>query len=492
MVASTTRNILLQRSCRLCNVSPLEDVTSFKGNEQYVFQRMTVSAGGIVRVPQRGRGSGLRSFNPPLVPSLNEVWIDKLWFTLKGRWVGDAAAFQRYREYLTEIDPEITWMRVPESNTDCLELVTRANTGLTLAEYKISIYRDRRISAKFKTNPSLTLAHLLHTFPDPESFAAQIAGLPATDFFSEHRYHVRKAFGGSANWIENVPLLRASLGDDPFSAFMPVFIAKIFELLATHIAPGIDWHFALTADGTEFVHSGDGLEVRLFTEQFQINEIETYIERYHSRAVALVRQAAERSLVRVPQIEVSAHPTRMSFEFDADQLSMVLPLPNEAKLAIYAKWNNRIRIELRRRRRSRSTSRAGENGPVDRSMAGAIMRERQRFLQSCDWPRVGALIHEGGSPALGDFLAFQRTLSEVATKHGQPFWELCEALVVRGGIDRLDDDNDARNAMIDELVQCRILEHVSVRKRKARQAPYRLSLTATLADICRVVVRAFV
>lgn len=444
-----------------------------------------------MRAPQRGRGSGLRSFNPPLVPSLNEVWIDKLWFTLKGRWIGDTAAFQRYREYLTEIDPEVTWMRVPESNTDCLELETRANTGLTLAEYKISIHRDRRIKAKFKTNPSLTLAHLLHTLPNSENFAAQIAEMPATAFFAKHRYHVRNAFGGSANWIENVPLLRSSLGDDPFGAFMPLFIEKVFELLATHIAPGIDGHFVLTADGTEFVHSGDGLEVRLFTEQFQINEIETYIERYHSRAVAMVRQSAERSLVRVPQIEVSAHPTRMSFEFDADQLSMVLPLPNEAKLAIYAKWSNRIRIELRRRRRSRSTSRAGESGPIDRSVAGAILRERQRLLQSCDWRRVGELIHEGGTPTLGDFLVFQRTLSEIAMKHDQPFAELHEALVAKGGIDRIDDESTAQNAMIDELVQSRILEHVSIRKRKPRQAPYRLSLTNTYADICRAVARAF-
>lgn len=445
----------------------------------------------IVRARQRDRASSLPGFDRNFPPQTREWGIDKLQLKLSGRWrtslsSGPAFFTQRFT------DATLAWLRRPQPTGNTLTVESVQSPPLTLSRLKISATRcngnEGGIIVDLSVNPTRTLASLIARFGEQGDFRARIFMMDCLTFFGVATAGPSAAppsLDGGDNYLPEHPSARELLGDDPFVAFMPIFLGQLQALISRVLS---EHDAGLELDGSEqVILSADG-SIRLDWGNASAPQIETYLERFHRNAVAAVRGAATSILDADTASRVTLYPAyqvQPELERSADRLSLTavvnMTVDSRHTLSVYAKTPTRIRFEVRRHRRGRYTNHQSGEDQADR--ASHLRRllhilldvERHDAYRLIQWSDLFGFFEEPDVPAIGDLAYVMGAIFQAANGSSELFNLLTERLLIDGGLAVGVDGRIARSAVA-HLERAGVIEKGRIRHRHtpSQIARYRL------------------
>lgn len=450
----------------------------------------------IVRARQRSR-SALRAFDRNMMPEIDEVGIDGFKMSVAGTWRAgrsthpDAITPDGFFELLCTVRSEVDWFRVPQRRSTSLIIMTRSNASSTLGHLKIEV-KGRQgsqgaITVGLKGNPTRTLAHLLAEHGQADDFMLRIARLDPFTFFGLSSNPVDRCLGASTdNWLPDADQALQRLGPNPFGAFLPTFVTQLQSLVCSLLTPTFSGTVA-GVDGCDVVIAEPGVEVRLRWGDVRVPQIESYIERHHSQAIAAVRTAATCALGDLDQVLIHRYPRLNSewVERQEDCLSVAYPLNDRYRLVIYAKSPARIRFEVRRHGKGDYASAPPPTRPPD--MLLSIMDiERQNLLTASPWANVGAMFDEHPVPMLGDLTRLCGLVAEACIVHEVNDVKAVLARLLEDGGLTVDERSDIPRSFVQSLRDLGVLRRMILRRRDHRRPGKRY----TLAPEYRVLIEA--
>lgn len=434
---------------------------------------MAVIAGrGVVRVRQRSR-TALRAFANPLMPVFEETGVDQLQVRVKGSWQSSNPSLtgSDYRAIVSEYDPRIDWLKSPVQQSNKLTLDTRHSPASTVS-VRIVVkdvgHNRAAIAIQFRGNPTRTLAHLLRRYRDDDGCADRMDELSALEFFSKTP-DVPVGLDGGDNLIADIDAARIAFGDDIFTVFLPTYVAKLRALSIVLLSHDPFDAAHSEEGGADVLRSSDGV-VLIDWDRAQAPQMETYFERYHGSARAVVRSAAQNVLTKLDHAIVRHHLSDASFERESDLFSMRCRLPYERTLSAYAKLGDRLRFEISRK----NAGRYADPQPLGASgrLLSIFSSERRALLTACPWAVVGELFAEHEVPVADDLLALIEIVSRCCAVVGVAAEPIMEMLMVDGGMSM----TSANRPLIDALVRGGLITRTKLWK-KDHPLPRRYSLT---------------
>lgn len=445
----------------------------------------------IVRARQRDRASSLPGFDRNFPPQTREWGIDKLQLKLSGRWrtsLNSGPAF--FTQRLT--DGTLAWLRRPQLAGNTLSVESVQSPPLTISRLKITATRlngnEGGIIVDLSVNPTRTLASLIARFGEQGDFRARIFMMDCLMFFGAATAGPLAgppSLDGGDNYLPEHPSARQLLGDDPFVAFMPIFVGQVQALLGRVLS---EHGGGLELDGGEqVITSADG-NIRLDWANASAPQIETYFERFHRHAVAAVRGAATSILDADTAIRVTLYPAyqvQPELERSADRLSLTaavnVTVDGRHTLSVYAKTPTRIRFEVRRHRRGRYSNHRGGDDRAD--CASHLQRllhilldvERHDASRLIQWNDLFGFFEEPDVPAIGDLAYVMGAIFRAANGSPEVFNLLTERLMIDGGLAVGVDGRVTRSAVA-HLERAGVIEKGRIRHRHtpSQIARYRL------------------
>ena len=448
----------------------------------------------IIRAQQRSR-TALPSFREALNPLFHQTGVDRVQILLRGSWrvtdmAHDATSAADYKRLLASIQTDLDWFCLPESNRTDVRLKTRAQNTSTLSEVYVSVKgwpANGTVLCKVVANPTRTLAHLIAEYGDVPDFLPSIEALPVSSFFARSRTPIAPSFASPDNWIADADRAEACLGADVFSAFLPIFVRQMFNLIVGLVSPRDST--PVTSDGTDIVMAEPGIEVRLDCGRIRVPQIECYFERHHSEAVAGVRAAVAAALVTLDHAKVARYDQYVSdwMEREDDCLSIATNLPNDRSLLIYAKSRRRIRFEVKRLKTGDYGGLPAPVGPDDKLLT-ILENERTNLLTACRWARVGALFVEPDQPAIGDLTRLCSLVATACFATGEDVEPVMARLFEDGGVGR----SELSEALVKRLCDMGVLDRTSLRRKDRPLPTQRLALQPEYRAVIDSVAHALV
>lgn len=312
--------------------------------------------------------------------------MDQLQVRVTGTWQTSDLSLSGvdYRAVVSDYDPRINWLNLPSQQVNRLKLNTRRDAASTMSvKIVVRDVGDSRadIALQYRGNPTRTLAHLLHRYRGDNDCADRMGELSAFEFFSKTP-DVPVGLDGGDNLIVDTDAAILGFGNDIFSAFLPIYAAKLRSLAMILLSH--DPYEAVHSEigGADVLTSDSGI-VRIDWDRAQAPQMETYFERYHGSARAVVRSAAQNVLTKLDRAIVRHHLSDTGFEREGDLFSMRCALPYERTLSAYAKTADRLRFEISRKRAGRYID------PVQPGASGRLLSifssERHALLTACRW-----------------------------------------------------------------------------------------------------------
>lgn len=454
-----------------------------------------------MRARQRSR-TAIPAFSIPLSPQVSQVGVDRMQIGVLGSWrvepssPNELGRCSTAADYVTAITNRANlwgWFRKPERRGDSLILRTRANQGSLLKSTRIQFFGigdgGGNIQISLTCNPTETMAHLLAasmlegSAPTPDVFLSELGARSPQGFFS--RFGVAPSLNHRENWLPNYDLAVRLLGHDPFGTFMPIFFSKLMALMMDVIAPA-DSDVSTFNDGTSARFQLGQISGELQWGRANVPQIETYIERFHSDAVAAVRSAGQLILSSLDEARVRQHFHRVSFERQVDLFSIRSQLPAEKDLSIYAKSENRLRFEVSRPKRGRYHT-AFLAAPIDRLMQ-IFNSERQDFPDCCDWDSVSSFFAPPDTPWIGDFINLISLVSDVCAENDISLRPVMASLFVDSG-GSYWDGKGVPEEVFTQLMALGILERTTLRNRE-KSGVRRLTLAPHYKEIVRAILES--
>lgn len=425
----------------------------------------------IFRARQRSR-TALRAFADPLLPVFEETSIDQLRVKVNGSWRSQDHHLSAadYRELVATCDLGPDWVRQPDNKSNLLLIQTRQSPPSTLG-FRLTV-RDlgtagAAIAIEFRCNPTRTLAHLLARHGTNDDFAGHLTRLPAREFFSSAP-DVPKSLDGNDNWIADVDGAARIFGRDVFSGFLPIYVLQLraLSLLLTSHNPSGAVH---EDGGSDTLTTPEGI-LRLDWHLAKAPQMETFFERHHGSARAVVRSAAQNVLTSLDYATVRHHLSGAGFEREGDLFSMRCDLPYGRTLSAYAKAPSRLRFEISRKKAGRYLD------PVQPGASGRLLSifssERNALLSACQWRVVGELFAEHGVPIPHDMLWLIGSIQRCCAGLDQDFPSVLEAMLVDGGMSMTTESS----AIVRALVTEGVLTRTTLRRRNG-SLPHRYALS---------------
>ena len=438
-----------------------------------------------VRARQRSRTS-LRAFADPLRPIFPETGIDKLQVRVNGQWRSNSPASRSvgYLELLTTLHPSIEGMRTPVVRPQIgqVKLAMRKSPPWTLS---VTVNAQRKSDSvvdlviEFKCNPTRTLAHLLARL-GVEATADRLRDMDCLSFFRQTE-QPPTTFGGQDNWIADLDVARAALGEDIFTSFLPPYVMQLRRFASMLVAPTLN--SAVEEGGEDDLIFGEGEELRLHWGQVKAPQAEAYFERHHGGALQAVRTAANNVLTSLHTATVRHYLPETGFERLGDKFSIRSRISDGHELSVYAKTPTRIRFEIARTKAGRYGMRPASVQPgASARLLHIMVRERDALIEACRWDNVGQLLAEHGVPLLPDLLMLIRDVQAACSEVGRSSQEMLATLLTDGGVTLVDADAP----LVTALKRHGVLERVSIRVRdRARRytlAPFYRSVHLALLD----------
>ncbi len=365
--------------------------------------------------------------------------------------------------------PDIDWLGTPQTHGNKTEITTRRGIAATISFTLIARERDERhvaITISYACNPTRTLAHLLHRFRDADDIDHVVDQISAVEFFTETP-GVPLSLDQQTNWLADPDLAHRAFGSDVFTAFLPTYVRQLRALSSLLVSPHL-YESAVEEDGDDVIRS-DAYEVRLDWGSAAAPQAETYFERHHASAQAVVRSAAQNVLTKLDQATVRHYLLESGFERRGDLFSMRCRLPNERELSLYAKDNNRLRFEVSRKKAGRY------HVPVQPGASGRLLSilasEREILLTALQWRVAGELLAEHPVPVVGDLLSLITLTASACEESGSSLGATMAAFIADGGVSEIESNT----ALITLLVRSGVLERVTLRRRD-QGSPRRFAL----------------
>lgn len=337
-------------------------------------------------------------------------------------------------------------------------------------------------------NPTRTLSALLVQYGDQPDFADVIERLDAVEFFEKPASSQRlpSSLDGSDNYLPPLLSARLLLPADPFERFMPIYLAKMRDMLERAITevPG-----EVMIDRTDQVFRATNGEIRLNWGAVEAPQVETYFERFHSRAVAAVRTAGMSILDGDPDAALRLYRDQPSFERQGDCYMVSLAATDRHRLNIYAKTDNRLRFEVKRHGRGRYDDVGTGNTPDDRLMGILFDVERSEASRLIDWLEVFRQFDEPDVSGVGDLIEFVSAIFRAANGNDRQARLLIERLIGDGGFSpNLDPEIDP--SATTALARAGIITAIRLRSRHRANRHRRYSLTDEYASLRQTLLAA--
>ncbi|MEO6389345.1 MAG: hypothetical protein ABIT16_02435 [Croceibacterium sp.] len=399
--------------------------------------------------------------------------MDLLQVRVKGAWQSNNpnVSGADYRAIVSAYDPRIEWLKSPSQQPNGLEIGTRSDAATTISfQIVVKDVGDSRtnISIHYLGNPTRTLAHLLRRYRGDSGCADRMSELSTWDFFSKSR-DVPVGLDGADNFIADADAALLAFGDDIFTAFLPTYVAKLRALTMALLSHDPFEEVHSEEGGADVLTSDDGI-VRIDWDRAQAPQMETYFERYHGSARAVVRSAAQNVLTKLDHAIVRHHLSGASFERESDLFSMRCQLPYDKTLSVYAKVGDRLRFEISRKRAGRYTDPL-QPGPSGRLLS-MFSSERRALLTACRWQVVGELFAEHQVPVADDLLALIEIVNRCCATVGIAAEPVLETLMIDGGLSMTSENS----AVVHALAHAGLIARITLR-RKDHPLPRRYSLT---------------
>lgn len=445
----------------------------------------------FVRARQRDRADAFPGFDRTFAPRLFEWCIDRFTFTLHGSWRTDEGSGQTLFENRFD-DPIAPWLCVPVGTGYKRSVVTRKVSSFTVGRIAIvatgCTRQEGRIAVEATVNPTRTLSALLLQYGDREDFVHAISELDALTFFrrppSTNRLPL--SLDGNDNYLPSRPSARHALPPDPFEQFMPIYLSKMRSMIGRAIAAVAG---EVENDGTEQVFSPAHAEIRINWGAVEVPQIESYFERYHSRAVAAVRTAGVAVIDGDPRPLLRLYPHEPDFERHADCYRVSLTATDRHRLIIYAKTAERIRFEVKRHGRGRYDGIGAGTAPDHRLLGILFQVERPEANRLLDWLEIFRQFDEPDAPALGDLVELIASILRAANGDEREARTLVERLFVDGGLSPdLYPEIDA--AAIRALSRAGVIAPTSLRSRHRAGQRRRYALTSDYAWLRQAILTA--
>ncbi len=459
----------------------------------------------VVRARQRDRANSLPGFDRDFAPQPHEWGIDKLMLSVSGAWRTQLADGREYfRQRLTDPSAPFRWLNRVVEQQGAITVQTLRPLPLTIGRIAVRASRcmtqNGRVTVDIVANPTRTLAALLVRLGGGADFRFRIFRMEAFDFFASPNAEqsLPPSLDGGDNYLPEHPGARDALGPDPFSTFMPIYLAHLRELVARILA---EHTVEMRVEGSEQVFSSDDGSMRLDWGEAKVPQIETYFERFHRHAQAAVRTAGSAVIDGDTNVVLRLHNARSvvpyverSGDRFAVAASINLGLDNRHDLVVYAKTERRIRFEVRRSRRGRydsvpETERVATRNAVDERLLRIMLDvERHDAERLVRWRDLFEAFDEPDTPGIGDLAALITAISS-ASGSGEVFRLILNRIVVDGGISA---GTDARvpNEVLARLVRVGVLERARIRTRRPNSQLDRYRLTGMYRSLHQQLIAA--
>ncbi len=304
------------------------------------------------------------------------------------------------------------------------------------------------------------------------------------------RLRLPPSLDGGDNYLPEHPSARELLGDDPFAAFMPIYIAQVQTLLSRVLS---EHDGGVALDGSQQVLASPDGVIQLDWGDVAVPQIELYFERFHRKAVAAVRTAATSILDADTANRVTLYSqAEPGLERSADLLSIAAAInatvDNRHTLSVYAKTPSRIRFEVRRHKRGRYSTRArsdtatGQPAHMTRLLHILLDVARHDASRLIRWNELFAFFEEPDVPSIGDLGHVMRVIFRAANGSPELFDLLTERLLVDGGL-AVGIDPRITDAAIVHLERAGVIVRVRIRHRKTPSQATRYGLATVYRSL---------
>jgi hypothetical protein len=434
----------------------------------------------IVRARQRDRRGTLAGFDRNLAPTDLEWAVDRIIIQVDGHWESATSGTEFFESRLS--DPALeNWFRAPSHGSYNIEVQSRSPRRSTLGDVKLVAKNVARssgaIAIEISANPTRTLASLMARYPPTADFLADLADLPSAEFFAIASEDVMpRSLDNDDNWLPDPSLARAIIGHDAFGAFLPVYVRQLQRVLLLLLCetPGEG-----SEDGADQVFRASTGRVRLRWGMVRVPQIESYFERFHSRAIEAVRTAGMALLTGDHSSTVRRYARQLDLERDADCFRINMRVSGTRKLVVYAKRQDRIRFEVRRDGRGRYNPTQPRN-TTERLLS--IIGEEKAAASRLNWHEIGELFDDPDTPILGDLIELIcATISACGLPDGE-VRPLLHRLLIDGGLS-VGLSPALPRGFLRRLRAAGVIREVKPRPHDLPNSPERYSLTPHYRDV---------
>lgn len=455
-----------------------------------------------LRPPQRSRDGipALDFRNPPL---MRDVMIDRLDIAVRGAFgiradeqrAGDL--FDRYKHLMMMRATTLGhhWS-APASASDTMCRVNLKSDGsstISSCSIRIEWARDRvNLALRIGLNPTRTLRHrAAELATDLEAVPELMAMSPVQFFARSDQLQPLQSADENDNVLPNLDAIRAALGDDFPTTFMPIFDGQLRRWAIDAVAPRqLGFVSQETESGIEATSGSD--QVQLNWPQLTVRSIEAYFERRHAEAYKLIDRLAKQIPAGHDGAEWRRYGQNEVGGRRAGSEIVGLDLTGTIRQKYYAKTKNRVRAETvyssAIRNALRITSRP-EGLQVLSEVSSAI---RNDTIRRCRWDEFCALCIEPPRATLGEVAHFLSSVVQAATSARVDPAPVLEALLMSGGIDQTETSGRAPSRLIRRLISAGIIEATGLRKRQRPHSQNRYRLCSAWLDAAERMQRAFV
>lgn len=425
--------------------------------------------------PARERNRyGIRPFNPENAAAANDALFDRVVLKVQGRvtpmWP-DAVAEFASGVGTNSASPLFERVRGWKDRR-----VSKLRTGTTISKAKLVVWDHGTfgsIDLELTVNPMRTLGHLL----DRYSYE-QIADLTPTEFFEKRRSPRAKSLtlDGNDNMVADflafsgtVHTARVQRVAEYLRSFEAHLIARIMEGLCP---PELGYDLQLL--GGNAVAENDHARVELEWSSLKVSQCEVCWEWHDPDALSKVHALADTAVTSARSTEVNFFD-RPTVERTLGALAVRLPLPGDVVIVIYAKAQDRLRVEVRYPTGLAKT--VGDRLPTGtRMLKDWLDVTSNHAAQRVPWESLHALLTVPSQPdldALADLLAAVADATDRAKSKRQG---LLRQLLRHGAVTGTSRDGPAPYQVLKKLADRGVVEHMRLARRDAEEGRrYRLA-----------------
>ena len=428
---------------------------------------------GLPPARERNR-HGIRPFTVDHPATADTALFDRLALRLRGRVT--ARSHNGVQSYVDAIGTETPSPLFERVRREKGRWASKVRSGTTISAAKLALWDDGNmggIDLELSVNPIRTLSHLLDRYE-----YAEISDLSPTAFFEKRPSAKAKSLtlDGNDNMVANFLAFGSSLQAtyvQRVAEYLRRFEANLLARLMEGLCPA-ELGFDVRVEGRNAIGENDLVRVELEWSTLTVSQCEVCWEWHDPHALSKVHALADGAITAARSTEVSFFD-RPTISRELGALAVRLPLPTDVTIVVYAKANDRLRIEVRYPKGVASII-EGSLAPAPRLLSDWLTALSNHASARVPWASLHALLAtppEASHDALAELMASVADATEGCKSKRQG---LLLDLLRHGAVTGTSRDGPAPYRVLEKLAERGIVEHVRLVKRDAKQGRrYRLS-----------------